>query len=127
MGGMHIIAILAHHLGWTVDDGPKEKIAQVSSALLICNIHTALNSMLSSFWILKQICYWNTSAWKLKSVKKSSVYLIIHCHVSANKDGLIYTLPALLDNYTPNLDRLPLFLLCLAVEVHYIINYAFPI
>ena len=28
MGGMNI-AILACHLGWTVDDGPKEKIAQV--------------------------------------------------------------------------------------------------
>lgn len=50
------------------------------------------------------------------SIKKDSIYT--YNYVSANKDGLIYSLPALLDNYTPNLDRLPHFLLCLAVEVH---------
>lgn len=33
------------------------------------------------------------------------------------KDGFICSLPALLNNYAPNLDRLPHFLLCLAVEV----------
>lgn len=34
------------------------------------------------------------------------------------KDGLICSLPALLDGYSPNLDRLPYFLLCVAVEVN---------
>ncbi len=29
----------------------------------------------------------------------------------------MYCLPVLLENYVPNLDRLPQFLLCLAVEV----------
>lgn len=32
--------------------------------------------------------------------------------------GYIHTLPSLLENYSPNLDRLPHFLLCLAVKVH---------
>ena len=37
--------------------------------------------------------------------------------MSINGDGMVETIPLLLKGYTPNLDHLPHFLLCLGTEV----------
>lgn len=45
--------------------------------------------------------------------------------VAMLQDGLLYALPLLLGSFSPNLDRLPLFMLRLATEVLFYINQEF--
>lgn len=54
----------------------------------------------------------------LKIEVSSNGYLAtFNIHFAMLQDDCICTLPNLLDNYIPNLDKLPHFLLCLAAEV----------
>lgn len=58
-------------------------------------------------------------------IKSKAEMLLEYFMIEIDSDGRIVSLPLLLESYTPNLDKLPLFILRLMAEVYviYIIYY----
>ena len=79
--------------------------------------------LLALFTILN---YLSLSQHVVEFLKTKSDMLLEYFSLEIDGDGHIVSLPLLLESYTPNLDKLPLFILRLATEVRascYLICY----
>ena len=85
-------------IGWTPEDGSKESLANVSELFLIC-------VLISLFQYIVEF------------LQSKADMLREYFSMEISDSGHIVSIPLLLESYTPNLDRLPVFVLRLATEV----------